>query len=339
MRLPAIAATLAFVALAFAGCSGSSTPTTDPFNLSRAGGPHGANVTVDALPWRVGESWDHHWFIGKNDTAGFVVRTVVAENRTTGVLVAAANATDAAFHGAFLFPTFGVFPRTNVAADVGTNHWPWYRFPLANATWTDTLVSRGGSGEAYTLPVTVVQKSTGHRSFAVEMRTAGKLVATYDYDAKTHWFSEMRVYDTAKDSTPDQWVARIVSEAHAYDYTGPYFDDTGDVLLQFQNVQVPGVVPTPSASFTMTADQNKLLMIRVTFAADGAQETTVLDPNMDPATKAIYHQEAYGASSQSVSTDLFHGIPGTWQVVSTGGGVATGSIVFAYGIHERAGSL
>ncbi len=340
MRLAALASFLLLLAGALAGCSGSQGDAGTGANVP-TGPPPASNATVDHLGWELGEYWVHHWYIGKNDTAGFTVKVVVAENRTGAWLIAADDPTNAGFHGAFVFPTLGVFGVKTTAADVGDNHWPWYHFPLQNGTWTDTLTSRGGDGKPYALPVTTaVSKVPGkQRAYDLEMRTGTFLVAKYDYSATNHWFSEARIYDTAKDSAPDEWVVRIVTEEHGFNFRGPYYEDTGDVLLSYENVQTPGATPTPTASFTMTAEQNKLLLLRVTFAADGAQETTILDPNMDATTKTIYHQEAYGAEGQTVTTDLVVGIPGTWQVVGTGAGVATGSLVYAYGIHERMGTL
>lgn len=324
-----------------AGCGGppafqDTAPTSPGF------GQEPANATVEFLNWRVGESWVHHWYIGANDTDEILVKVVVAEERSDGWLLAVAdNATHAAMHGAFVFPTLGLFGATKTAADVGDNHWPWYQFPMQNGTWADTLTSRDDAGASYNYPVqtTVTAKPGTPGAYDLKMRTGEFLVAKYDYLPASHWFGEMRIYDSAKVSAPDDWVIRIVTEQHSYGFQGTFYEDSGELLLAYHNIQTPGATPSPSASFTMTAEQNKLFTIRVTFAAVGAQETALIDPSMDPAAKAVHHQEAYGADGSTVNIDLFDGIPGTWQVVGTGIGVATGSIVFAYGIHERVGTV
>jgi hypothetical protein len=159
-------------------------------------------------------------------------------------------------------------------------------------------------------------------------------VAAYDYDTVAQWFDEARFYD---DHGTLQFRAEMQETGRGF--KGRLYDDTGVPLLNHQDLVVPsaGVVqPNPEQDFTMAADQNRLLVFLISFAAGGAHDSELVAPDgtrhgaqaMDAVVRPLYDDS---------NVFLLPGQAGTWHVTTAGAGVfAAGGFVQAYGLRERA---
>jgi hypothetical protein len=277
----------------------------------------------------------HKWtLIG--DSLTFLVKTVVSEKAGGGYTLATDNQTIAAFHGAFVFPTLGQF-TPDLLQTAGTTRFPWYHFPLkADSAWTDSAVTFDGVAEKKSdIQGKVTSVTFGANPvYHVEMRSAGVLVASYDYDTGTQWFNEALFYNAT-----GAVQFRLEMQETGRGFKGTTYDDSGVQILDHQDLIVPTaqvVQPNPSVDFTMTADQNRLLMFIVSFAAGGGHDTEVIAPDGHR-----YGTQAFDAVLFPLYNDsnlfIVPGQPGTWHTTSAGAGVfVAGGVIQAWGLHERA---
>jgi hypothetical protein len=334
-RAVLLATLLASLVLPLAGCLHKADTATPPAPVAGKGGASVLAMNATPAPmWSVGQSWSHKWtLVGDNLT--FLVRTVVAEQADGGLTLATDNQTIAAFHGAFIFPTLGHF-TPGLVQTAGTTRFPWYHFPLSeNATWTESAVTFDGTKDAKVdVQGRVVGAKHGHSTvYSVEMATKDHLVATYDYDTATQWFNEARFYDNEGTL---QFIVEMQETGRGF--KGRLYDDSGALLLTQEDYVIPpaGIVqPNPTKDFTMAADQNRLLVFLVSFAAGGAHDSELVAPDGTRHGAQAMDAVAFPLYNDS-NLYLLPGQAGTWHVTTVGAGVAAGGFVQAYGLHERA---
>ncbi|HUR26351.1 MAG TPA: hypothetical protein VM327_10105 [Candidatus Thermoplasmatota archaeon] len=352
---------VSLLALGLAGCSsdppaaddGTPTPADGSGSGPGPGAGDGAAVDGSAPQWTVGQWWDHKWFFGTTASEPFTVKTIVAEDLGPSFLVATDDNLTSALHGAFLFPTLGVFPKGEVTATVGDSSWPWYHFPLSdNQTWTDTIVSRDGSGTAssgFSITATVhaaaeIVTTVGTKpGFEVEARSAGKLFARYDYVPAIGWFSRATFYDVAATEETPQFI--LETSQVGQDYRGPYFDSVGDVLSTHFNLLVPTAPspPNPTSTFAVTESHTQVLAVMFSFAAAGAHTTELVAPDGRHWT-SFQASDQDGGNLDSIGPAgglvFVPAVAGDWRVVTAGAGAfVAGGGLQAYGITQRAGQL
>jgi hypothetical protein len=333
---------LAVLLLPLAGCVHKADTAVPDAGAASTGGLAGgavqavAAIATAAPAWSLGQSWVHKWTVAAAGNITFLVRTVVAEQADGGWTLATDNQTIAAFHGAFVFPTLGHFSR-DLLQTVGDTRFPWYHFPLRdNQTWTDSVVVFDGTKDT-TLDVQAHVTSATHGAsdiYRIELAAKGHVVAAYDYDSATQWFNEARFYDEA-----GGLQFRIEMQETGHGFKGRLFDDVGSLLLNHQDLVVPAAAiaqPTPPEEFAMAADQNRLLLFLISFAAGGGHDSEVVAPD---GTR--YGAQAFDAAVSPISNDsrllLVPGQAGTWRSVAAGAGVfVAGGYIGAYGLRERA---
>ena len=346
---------LALVASLFAGCSDApSSPQADPAlePFDDPGGP--ASVLDGSAPeWTVGQWWDHKWFFGTTASDPFTVKTIVAEDLGSSFLLATDDNLTSAFHGAFLFPTLGTFPKGEVTATSGDFTWPWYHFPLSdNQTWSDRIVSRDGSGTASTeFPLTATVRAVPEivttvgpePGFEVEARSDGKLFARYDYVPAIGWFSRATFYDLAAEEETAQFI--LETSAVGADYSGVYYDSVGDVLSTHFNLIVPTAPapPNPTSTFAVTESHTQVLAFIFSFAAAGAHNTELVAPD-GRTWMSFQASDQDGGSLDSIGPVdglvFAPAVAGEWRVMTVGAGAfVAGGGLQAYGITQREGQL
>lgn len=327
---------LALLLVPLAGCAhkapvaGTSTETT-----GSAAAMHGMALNATAPQWALGQYWVHKWTL-VGDSLTFLVKTVVSERTGDVMTLATDNQTIAAFHGAFVFPTLGAF-TPQLVQTAGETRFPWYHFPLApDATWTDSAVTFDGEK---TKKLDVQGKVTGvtfgaSPVYHVEMRSAGKLVSSYDYDVGTQWFDQALFYNETGGV-----AFRLEMQETGRNFKGTTYDDAGVQLISRMDVIAPPTVMQPTSGpqdFTMAADQNRLLLFVISFAAGGGHDTEVIAPD-----GKRYGTQAFDAVLFPLYNDsnlfLVPGQAGTWHTSSAGAGVfVAGGVIQAWGLHERA---
>ncbi|HUR62316.1 MAG TPA: hypothetical protein VM286_08155 [Candidatus Thermoplasmatota archaeon] len=296
---------------------------------------HTSHLNATAPAWQVGQFWVHKWTL-VGDSLTFLVKTVVSETADGGFTLASDNQTMAAFHGAFVFPTLGHF-TPELVQSAGETRFPWYHFPLTpNSTWTDSAVTFDGVAER---KMDVQGKVTSvtfgaNPVYHVEMRSAGVLVASYDYDPGTQWFNEALFYNAT-----GQVQFSLLMQQTGRGFKGTTYDDSGVQLLDHQDLVVPagGVAqPNPKKEFTMTAEQNRLLAFIISFAAGGGHDAEIVAPDGHR-----YGSQAFDAVLFPLYNDsqvlIAPGQAGTWHTTSAGAGVfVAGGVIQAWGLKERA---
>ncbi|HJQ93230.1 MAG TPA: hypothetical protein VJ874_02970, partial [Candidatus Thermoplasmatota archaeon] len=303
--------------------------------------------------WSVGQWWDHKWFFGSTATEPFTVKTIVAEDQGASFLLATDDNLTSAFHGAFLFPTLGVFAKGEVTATAGEFRWPWYHFPLSdNQTWSDRIVSRDGSGTASSeWPITATVRAVpqivtavgAKPGFEIEARSEGKLFASYDYVPAIGWMSRATFYDLAAAEETPQFILET-SQAGS-DYSGVYFDSVGDVLSTHFNLFVPTAPapPNPHSTFPVAESHTQVLAFIFSFAAAGAHSTELVAPDGRHWVSAQASDQAGGTLHSIAPVDglvFAPAVAGDWRVVTAGAGAfVAGGGLQAYGITQREGTL
>lgn len=358
-RMPSRTALAALlVAAVLSGCASQDPPASDPVAAPGKDAPAtvaAANGTAPA--WKVGQWWDHKWFLGSTATEAFTVKTIVAEDKGASWVVATDDNVTSAIHAAFLFPTLGDFPKGEVTAVVDEFRWPWYQFPLSdNLTWRSEVSTRDGSGGVYSLPlVSTATLATGivtaagvADGFAIEARTAGsdavpagRLFARYDYVAAIGWMSQATFYDVLSEEETPQFILELSDSGTGY--TGPFFESTSDVLSTHVNLFVPTspTPPNPASSFTMTADHTHFFGFMFNFAAAGAHGTELVAPD-GRHWDTVYAADASGGAVNPLDPGLIF-VPaaaGDWHVTTAGAGAfAAGGGIVAFGVTQREGQV
>lgn len=351
--------------VALAGCASEQPPAAadDPaapgIDGAGDGGTTAAGPDGSAPTWTVGQWWDHKWFFGTTASDPFTVKTIVAEDQGPAWLVATDDSLTSAIHGAFLLPTLGTFPKGEVTATVGEFSWPWYEFPLSDGqTWTSAVNTRDGSGGTYALPlvatvtaadeiVTAVGLEAG---FDIEVRTAGsdgvpagRLFARYDYVPAIGWMSRATFYDVTQEDEVSQFI--LETSAVGTDYSGKYYDTTGDVLSTHFNLLVPTApsAPNPTSAFVVTEGHTQVLAFAFNFAAAGSHTTQIVAPD-GQHWESLMAADADGNVLHAMDTAggmLFvPAVTGEWRVNTVGAGAfVAGGGIQAYGITQRESSL
>lgn len=351
--------TFAVMATLLSGCASSGDPpAADPTGPAGGNAPAAlaaANGTAPA--WKVGQWWDHKWFLGSTANEAFTVKTIVAEDKGASWVVATDNNVTSAIHSAFLFPTLGDFPKGEVTAVVGDFRWPWYQFPLSdNLTWRSEVSTRDGAGGVYSLPlVSTATLATGIVTaagvvdgFAIEARTAGndavpagRLFARYDYVPTVGWMSQATFYDVLSEEEAPQFILELSDSG--MDYTGPFFESTSDVLSTHFNVFVPTAPapPNPTSSFPMTSAHTHLFGFLFSFAAAGGHNSELVAPDgRHWSSSAVSDGSSVFLTPTSSGLIFVPAAPGDWHVVTTGAGAfAAGGGIQAYGVTQREGNL
>ncbi len=357
---PVLRSTLAFVLMAaLAGCASSGdAPATGPAAEPEGGGPAvvtAANGTAPA--WKLGQWWDHKWFLGSTATEAFTVKTIVAEDRGASWVVATDNNVTSAIHAAFIFPTLGDFPKGEVTATVGDFRWPWYQFPLsANLTWRSEVSTRDGAGGVYDLPLVstarqaagIVTASGVVDGFDIEARTAGsegvpagRLFARYDYVPAVGWMSQATFYDILSEEEVPQFILELSDSGTGH--TGPFFESTADVLSTHFNLFMPTqpAPPNPTSSFAMTSAYTHFFGFLFSFAAAGGHDTELVAPDgRHWGTSAVSDGSSVFLTPTSSGLIFVPAAAGDWHVMTAGAGAfAAGGGIQAYGVTQREGQL
>jgi hypothetical protein len=339
MRTSALLVALLLVPV-LAGCSQTpSTPLAAPAapGLS-ASGPGAATANATAPVWKVGQYWIHKWTLVSSNLT-FLVKAVVAQDDGDAWTLATDNQTNAAFHGAFVFPTLGQFSKRDLNQAVGELGFPWYRFPLAaNATWngTQTFLTDSGKLASSAVQGRVVSVMRGAQDlYRIDLTRSGRLVAQYDYDTGTQWFDRALFYDAN-----GTLLFRVEMQETGKGFHGRAYDDTGVLLATAVDLLVPAgqvVQPNPTSTFTMGHEHNRLLAFLISFAGAGFHDTEIVAPD---GTR--YGAQAIDAAQPSPLYDdsralLAPGVAGDWRITMEGvGAFASGGVVLAYGITEKA---
>lgn len=349
---------VALVAVALSGCSGGPPEVAGPLTAAPAGLEATPDLVNGSAPqWKVGQWWDHKWFLGSTATEAFTVKTIVAQDKGSAFVVATDNNLTSAIHAAFLFPTLGDFPKGEVTATVGDFRWPWYQFPLSdNLTWTSELQTRDGAGGVYALPLvstarlnrSIVSAAGVVGGYDIEARTAGsdgipagRLFARYDYVPAVGWMSYATFYDVQSEEEASQFILEL--SATGTGYSGPYFESTSDVLSTHFNQFAPTqpTPPNPTSSFTMTSAYTHFFGFVFSFAAAGAASTEIVAPDgrhWDSAS--ISDGGAFSLSPFPTDLIFVPAVAGEWRVTTTGAGAfVAGGGVQAYGVTQREGRL
>lgn len=350
---PVSAVAMLLLAMLLSGCAGGDAPAGAPPAPTADGLPGERLAHNGSAPsWTVGQWWDHKWFFGTTASEPFTVKTVVAEGRGASVLVATDDPLTSALHGAFIFPTLGEFTMDPLVGSVGDHRWPWYHFPLTDGQgWTDTLSTRDGNGGIYEIPVSAVVTANpaiitaiGEQpGFDIEMRSEGRLFATYDYVPAVGWMSRATFYDLAAEGEVTQFILEM--SAMGSTYSGPYYDTTGDVLSTHFNLFVPTApaAPNPQSSFMVTEAHTQVLAFPYSFAAAGTHTTGIVAPDGRhwESTYTADHAGTVLHSLGPVDGMVFEpAATGEWRVLTAGAGAfAAGGGVLAYGTTQQAKTL
>lgn len=334
-------AVLAALFLLLAGCTGETTFTTgedgalldaDGRQVDANGNPVLPPAQIPAPVWKVGQSWTYTWLMD-GDPNPFDVQSVVAEASPAGYLLATPSLSIAAIHGAFTLPTLGTFSPTDLTASADGGTWPWYKFPLTeNLTWRGSLSSKDGMGGTYQQAWDMLARNVTSRGADIEARVGGVLVAQYDFDNATGWFTEARFYSEAGDL---QFHVKLATKAVGY--TGTVLDATGDFLFQADFSGEPGVVNgDPAAQFAPHADHTHLLAFPYAYAAGGVSATTLVAP--DGTAYPLHTDPTQAATGHGTGAFLVvPAVPGDWAFATVGAGAfAWGGGAQAYGVSVRA---
>jgi hypothetical protein len=331
---------LALLLPLLAGCTGSgSTSSTSVAAASSSGALQ--DHTAQAPAWKVGQSWDHRFYLGQNDTKGVLATVVVARDQGASWLLATPSNLTAALHAAFYFPDLGTFTKADLAGSDGGRSFPWYHFPLSDGkTWTANEKNVGFDLKPVSYDVSCAAKlvpgAAGQPDrFTVTCTTGGKLRSIYDYDPTVGWFTEFRSYDTSAAHTPDQWQVRIAQEALRFNAQGTVYSDKADFIANIQSVFAPGAVPSPANSFTMTADHTFLLGFLLSFASDGVQNTELYDPMLRRVTGYQAFNSPVNSFADGPDILFTPGVAGDWHVLSYGAGAVAGGLFLGWGIHQE----
>lgn len=349
---------LALLGVVLSGCASKDATPADPM----AADPSDLATTPAALDgsapeWKVGQWWDHKWFLGSTASDAFTVKTIVAEDKGGAWAVTTDDSLTSAIHAAFLFPTLGDFPKGEVTATVGDFRWPWYQFPLSdNQTWRSELSTRDGAGGVYSLPLVstvkvakgIVTASGVVDGFDIEARTAGsdgipagRLFARYDYVPAVGWMSRATFYDVQSEEEASQFILEL--SASGQGYSGPYFESTGEVLSTHFNFLVPTAptAPNPTSTFMMTEAHTHFFGFMFNFAAGGAHGTELVAPD-GRHWDTVYAADPNGGAVNPFDPGLIFepATAGEWRVVTAGAAAfAAGGGIQAYGITQREGQL
>ncbi|MEA3189528.1 MAG: hypothetical protein QOD77_110 [Thermoplasmata archaeon] len=327
---PKTASLAALALLLMAGCTGETGPATDT-PLDSHGNPVPPPVQIPAPVWKVGQSWTYSWLI-EGDPNPFDVQSVVAEATPAGYLLATPSLASAAIHGAFTLPTLGLFSPTDLTASADGGTWPWYRFPLSeNLTWQASLSSKDGEGGTYQQTWAMAASNVTSRGADIVARVDGVVIAQYDFDNATGWFTEARFYSEEGDLQ-----FHITLKEKAATFQGTLYDATGDFLFQADFAAEPGTFGgQPTAQFSPDADHTHILAFPYAYAAGGASASTLVAPN---GTAYPLHTDPAQAVD-GTGTGAFLVVPaapGNWEFATVGAGAfAWGGGVQAFGISAR----
>lgn len=342
-----LAAVAGFLVMALAGCS--DAPGTDSL-LDDApvtsANELGTTALAAAPQWAVGQSWDHHWYFGPQDTQGFVVKAIVVENSSAGYRLATDEPSDAASHASFYFHDQGLMSTADwtVRDADGAFAFPWYNFPLEDGkTWRGREENLDFNLERVsrdlTMTATAINGTPG--AFSVEARDGQGLRARYDYQPSIGWFSEYLAFDPAGNGT--QWQVRMVNEGQGKGWTGTYYTAKADFLLNTITVVAPTspAPPPPPSTFTITDAHTHVLAVPFVFAAAGASAAELTAPDGQ-------HWEAYmvadqgGAALAAAQPNLVFvpAVAGDWHFATAGAGAfVAGGGCFAFGVTLASGTL
>lgn len=319
----------ALLLLLLAGCTGETPVPTGPVDAE--GKPVAPPASIPAPVWKVGQSWTYDWFMGGSQ-APLPIESVVAEATPAGYLLATPSLTIAAIHGAFTLPTLGQFSASDLTATADGGSWPWYKFPLTeNLTWQSTLSSKDGMGGVYTQSWTLRATNVTADRADIQARVGEAVVAKYDFDNATGWFTEAFFYS---EEGVQQFHVKLKNTGEGY--TGSLLDATGDFLFQADFGATPGTFSgEPAARFAPAADHTHLLAFPYAYAAGGASSSSLVAPN--GTAYPLHTDPAQAAGGQAIGAFLVvPSLAGDWNFATVGAGAfAWGGGAQAFGITVR----
>ena len=173
---PGAAACLLLVSL-LAGCAGSSSGAPE----SSSGAPAVGTTSLQAPSWSAGDWWN---YTGTGGAFTYVVTAVGGSDYT----MATDSAGLAFFDARFDVSTLGAIRKADLAGSQGTTRVEFFHWPLRdNLTWTTTW-----DGES----MGIKAKELGPGKFGMTAtHQNGTVYATYTYDNKTSWLTEVDFKD------------------------------------------------------------------------------------------------------------------------------------------------
>lgn len=339
---------LTLLAVALSGCSDKEPAPVEALQ------PVAPGVTADvdgilsaAAPvWSVGESWDHHWYFGPQDTTGFTVKSIVVSNGTEGYRLATDSAHNAMSHAAFYFHDLGLMsPDWSIGDFGGAFQFPWYDFPLTDGkTWSMREENIDFDLQPLSQDLTMTARAINGTpgAFAIEARSAEGLRAAWDYQPDLGWFSEYKAFDPTNPD-PAAFNVRMVNEAHGKGWTGTYYTATADALLNTFHHTVPTAPSAPPApqSFVVTADHTHVMALVFAFAAGGAQAAELIAPDGQHwETYVVADPEGNALSAGGPGQWAVPAVPGEWRFAAAGAGAFVAGVGgYAWGITLAEGTL
>ncbi|HUR61377.1 MAG TPA: hypothetical protein VM286_03315 [Candidatus Thermoplasmatota archaeon] len=201
MRIQAVMAALALLAVAGAGCSGPEATPHSPEVLAASKG----GLQVPSL--KVGDWWNF-------TTPGGASTWVVAGETGEDYLMETDSPGLAYFNTQSDISTLGQIRKSDLAGSQGKDRVEYFQWPLMDGKdWTTTWDGAKVSIRA--------KMETPEKYSFVAKRENGTLYATYTYDNRTHWFGEL---DFKSPSGESGFVQKLQASGTAYAGTLAHWD-------------------------------------------------------------------------------------------------------------------
>lgn len=342
--LRSVTALVMLLAIAFSGCvsddsgvdapavpAGDAIPSTD---APLTDGP----PTIDAPEWELAQWWTWHHEAG-DFSADWTI--VAAEDLGSAWHVAPDAVEPARFDAIYDWYVLGPMD-TDTLSDEASGGLQFYEFPLTDGkTWTSVFAPGNRDWElehtaTYDPAIETFQgPAPGYRITAT---VDGSLFYEYDYVPELGWFSTLKNYVPAVESEERagelDWTYTVT--AAGTDYEGDVYLTSGELLLRNVHevdLEQMDVEPEPHTSFEVAEDAGALFVTLGAGATAGASTVNLIDPDGERHEVVA---TSTGLNGQVAFVDAFMPvIPGTWEVVTGGAGLDSGSIVIASQVFEE----
>jgi hypothetical protein len=317
------------VSLAFlAGCSDAppagdaAGSVDDPGGTATEGTGTAAQGTLPK--WQVGQWWEWQTSFG-GETRDETFRSIVVQ-ADGSYLLATENLDMAKQEAAFTHPFLGAVSSSLGMSGFGGD-WKLLEFPLTDGkTWTATIPNVAWDVVPATT-VDVAMQAT-YEAALPGYRFMGHLdqgmIIQGTYLPATGWFGELKVFDV--DPGEEELEVGFTAVSAGSNYTGPAHTATAERLLLLQDGSgldnpppdgMPFVEgPQPQGSFTMASD-TLLYGVLQADSVVGSRVITLTDPT-NQQRQVVSHGDV-DEDEQTLWLDEA-GVPGQWQVVTSGAG-------------------